>query len=489
MNKPLVLGGAVFIAGIIAIGTITFLNSRPITPQTPPHHGPAPTATPPAPPPAVSTPFISPSSIITTDLTKNFNLGLNFFIFQGGKNLKFNSARALSAASTATDMKALGASVVRQLTNGDVAWDTVEPTEGVWNWTITDDALKTLPATTQPIMTLFSMQYASPNAPWKTTGTFEKTMTTEAETYIRTVVGRYKDQITYWEIGNEMDHWRASAPGELEKVKKILGSEKLPKLMPTDEYTPEDQGKFFAAAAAIIREVDSNAVVVMPGIAAIESYQANVWLPGFVKGAGTSTFDVVNYHDYSSWDGMQGRIDILKKEMTTLGISSKPIWLTETGSTTDGTLAIRTNYPNSTITQAADVLRRSLMAFSNDIPLVLWHTYFSSPSQNETNAWRGYGLRDENGNHSPSYDMYAALGAYFPATSVENLSTASEEFIMKITAETGKIAYVTWGNSGSWTVPTGVTKESIPVDTELSDSIVTAGTSIKLGTIPQIFRE
>ena len=494
MKKPILI---ISILGVLVLFAGTAVGAYVLSAHSTPVSAAASTTTAAAVTTATSTPSPSEQSAPTastttpgsTDLLSNYHLGLNFFIFKGGtgKAATMNSTRSLAPDTTATDLASLHAEVVRQLTNADALWDTVEPREGAWNWTSTDSALQALSATSEPIVDLFAMQYASPNAPWKTTGTFEKTMTPEAETYLRAVVGRYKDIVKYWEIGNEMDHWRAADPG-VTAPKNLSADSKLPQLKPTDGYSPEDQGKFFAAAAAIVREIDPDAVMVMPGMASVDSFQTGTWLPGFVKGAGTDGFDVVNYHDYQSWDGMQSRFNALHTAMQTLGISGKPIWLTETGSTTDATLAQRTNYPNSTTTQAADVLRRLLTALSNGVNVAIWHTYFSSPSLNGTNAWRGYGLRDENGTQYPSYSAYQALGESFPATSVQNISTTSGMYVIKITPVSGPVAYAVWG-SGTWTVPTGLTSQYTISSTAVAKTAApAAGSSVTLSVIPQLFR-
>ena len=472
MSKAVVLGVSVGIAGILAIGAWWMYASLFTIPTHPP------------------IPSIPSDSTSPRDLSNNHNLGLNFFIFDGAAKPGHNNARAITPTATETDLAALHATAFRQFTNGDVMWNTIEPKEGAWNWTKTDEALATIAKTAEPIATLFAMQYASPNAPWKTAGTFEKIMTPEAEAYLRAVVGRYKGIVTYWEIGNEMDHWRAADPDEMLKHqgKPMGATEKMPTLLPTDGYDPEDQGKFFAAAAAIIREEDSDAVLVMPGISGSNTYNTETWLPGFVQGAGTDGFDVVNYHDYPSWDGMQSRFDLLKAATETLGISEKPIWLTETGSTADESLSQRTNYPNSTTTQAADVIRRLLVAFSNDVRLVLWHTYFSSPSENSMNDWRAYGLRDENGDNHASYEAYRALAESFPATSVTNVSTVDGMYVMDIQSIDGPSAFAVWG-TGSWTLPGKLTTQYTITPTGLSKATAPAeGTEIVLSAIPQLFR-
>lgn len=213
----------------------------------------------------------------------------------------------------------------------------------------------------------------------------------------------------------------------------------------------------------------------------------NTWLPGIVDGAGKEAFDVVNYHDYESWDGMQSRIDLLKKTMKTLGVTNTPIWLTETGSTASGTLTVRTDYPNSPVSQAADVIRRPLTAFANGINVTLWHTYFSS-SDEPTNRWRAYGLYDANGTASPAYSVYKTLTDSFPASSIENISPNAETFIMKITSMNAEITYAVWGTTGTWVTPSGITTAYTITDSGISSSPASPGSTITLSPTPQLFR-
>ncbi len=112
--------------------------------------------------------------------------------------------------------------------------------------------------------------------------------------------------------------------------------------------------------------------------------------------------------------------------MAAHGLSDKPIWLTETGSTADPTLADRTDYPNSPETQAADVFRRTILAYALGDSFVMWHSYIGSPAT-PNNLWRLYGLRTDTAEAQPSY--YAAqllTTELLPYNSVETLSTGAE---------------------------------------------------------------
>ncbi len=473
MSKSMLV---IAVSGVIFLLTATAISERltntaSVVPSTPSASSPSPVRE-------------APSSKY---LETGYHLGLNFFVFP--RNATDDTARALTAPETATQLQTLHAEVARQLTNGDTLWSAVEPKANAWNWATTDSMFQSFSSSVEPIADLFSMQYASPNAPWNISGPFEKTMTAEAETYIRTVVRRYKDSVTYWEIGNEMDHWKLLDPGNLEAIHGKFSdvTEKLPTLLPSDGYSPAEQGAFFAATANIVREEDPDAILVMPGMSAAQDYQLNTWLPGFVAGAGTDAFDIVNYHDYGSWSDMEGRLSALKASMQTLGIANKPIWLSETGSSADTTLTQRTNYPNSTVTQAADVIRRLLIAQTNGVSTAIWHTFYSSPSTG-TNTWRAYGLLNEHGEESPSYGAFATLAEVFPATSVEDIATTPGTYIVKITSSHDNVAYAVWG-SGTWTIPEGIAEEYTISSTGVAKSAAPAeGSTVTLSPIPQLFR-
>src|SRR3989338_5315812 len=136
-------------------------------------------------------PLLSPKIQRSTE-TPQF--GVNF--------IRYGSA---PTADIYQDFKTLGVETFRQLTSEDVGWNNVEPTNDQWNFNATDDAI--MKAEVEPIVTLFTLQYASPNPPWSTKDSvFQKTVGPDAKNYVETVVKRYKDYVKYWEIGNEMDH-------------------------------------------------------------------------------------------------------------------------------------------------------------------------------------------------------------------------------------------------------------------------------------------
>ena len=173
-------------------------------------------------------------------------------------------------------------------------------------------------------------------------------------------------------------------------------------------------------------------------------------------------------------------------------ITDKPVWLTETGSTADPSLTIRTNYPNSPKSQAADVFRRMVQAYGHGDSLAIWHTYISSSSTGADNDWRLYGVRTDTAQAQPSYYSFKLLTEeLIPFRSVDMLfSEPRGANVYKITKTSGEVRYVAWG-SGSYTLPPGITKMTSVIpdkDGNFAWHEVEASTQIALSPDPGLLR-
>ncbi len=345
------------------------------------------------------------------------------------------------------DFDKLGIETFRQLIKADLHWNIIEPQNNEWNFEQADEVL--MRNNQDPIVTLFSIQYASATEPWVTDpNNFKKQLSKEGREYVETVVTRYADHVRFWEIGNEMDHWRTDKPDGYD-------TSKLPKPYPANEFTPEEQGIFLAEVAEIIRQNDPDAIIILPGMSAIDNYTLGEWLPGVIKN-GHNWFDVVNYHYYGDWQNFsQARLK-LDQTLIKLGIDDKPVWLTETGSTSSRSLNMRTDYPNSQESQAADIFRRIIQSYGHGDELVLWHTYVSSQDIN-TNEWRAYGLRDEYGEAKLSINtLKLFIDELIPFDNIEIINNNSDgPNIYKITTKNNGIKYVAWG-SGYYQIPKNI---------------------------------
>jgi hypothetical protein len=487
------------------------LLPRPEKPTLPPPPAVAPAKSPPAPvnqpptkpAPQPVSPALTPTSLPAANPASagfsagplnrpdDLQIGLNFIRFYWtNKSDALDTTTAYAQPETIfKDFKGLGVQTYRQFVKADLFWDVVEPQDNQWNFTQADSVLGN--PDFEPVASLFRMQYASGTPPWAASPEqFQKTIGPEARDYLTTVVKRYASVVKYWEIGNEMDHWRAADPGGKKPSNNASRDERLPASYPADGFSPQEQGAFLAQAAQIIRENDPDAVIVLPGISGLGSYPAQTWLAGVVEGGGKDWFDITNYHYYDGWEGLSILRPRFGETLRSLGIENKPVWCTETGSSSDPTLTIRTDYPNSLETQVADIFRRTVPAWGLGDKLVVWHTYVgSSDGQGD---WRAYGIIDSKGNIQPSYYTFKLLTSeLLPYQQVEVISSDAKGLnAYKITTKAGAVRYVAWGK-GKFTLPAGVSQStSVLPDRQggFKWSPAAAGASLPLTSLPILIK-
>lgn len=384
--------------------------------------------------------------------TSNPQIGLNFiryfFTEDGFADRGYNQPSWMEK-----NMKDLGVQSQRQLIKGDVLWDVVEPQDNQWNFTQTDAVL--MNTQVAPIVTLFYLQYSSATPPWETDGKkFQKRLGVEAKDYLKTVVTRYADYVKYWEIGNEMDHWRISNsqdPFNQKNDAKKIFAEESKTIMPDSEFTPEEQGIFFKEVSQLIRDIDPDAVILMPGMGGLDDYTINTWFKSVLIGGGNDWFDIINYHYYSSWEPFVLSRKKLQNFIEQNNLLNKNVWLTEAGVTSDPTLTIRTDYPNSDKEQAAEIFRMSMQSWANGDENFIWHTYIGSAGQSD---WRHYGIIDNNGDKKISYSSFELLTKeIIPFLKIETVNwDPQKRNIYKITKQNNDILYVAWG-SGEFMIP------------------------------------
>jgi hypothetical protein len=420
----------------------------------------------------------------------NLQIGLNFIrvYFSNRPNELDTTTPYLQPDAIFRDFKDLGVHAYRQFVKADLLWDVVEPRDNQWNFAQADAVIPH--PDFEPIVTLFRLQYASPTPPWATSPQqFQKRIGVEATDYLEMVVKRYAPYVKYWELGNEMPFWRAADPSDQGK-KPEQGEEKMPAAYPTDGFSPREQGVFLAQAAAIIRKNDPDAVILSPALPGLSDYDLNIWLPGVIAGGGKDWFDIVNYHFYGGWEQFTMSRPKFQEQLKKLGLDSKPVWMTETGATSSATLTLRTNYPNSTESQAADIFRRIVQAWGNGDAFVAWHTYIAT--SDNTSNWRAYGIRSEKGNAQPAYYAFKLLTSELvPFARVEKISADAKGVnAYKITTQAGAVKYVAWGR-GNYTIPPGVTQTTsvIPkADGNYAWQPTQAGKVVALSASPVLFK-
>lgn len=448
----------VFAFGLLAC-TPTERSSLPTEskpPVTRPSPTPLPTFTLPAPLPTLTPEAAVPVTRAPLRRPDALQIGLNFIRFYmddlptGAPNQR---APYLQPDWIFQDFAELGIHTYRQFVRADLLWDIVEPEDDQWYFAEADTVIPN--PDFEPIVTLFAMQYASPTPPWITDpARFEKSLGPEAQEYLEQVVTRYGPYVKYWELGNEMEHWRAADPNA-----DVPDSDaQMPEIAPPDGFSPQEQGAFLAEAAAFIRSLDPDAVIVMPGMGDIEEDTLSTWLLGVIEGGGKDWFDVINYHFYPSWEPFTIRRAQFQALLEQQGLADKPVWLTETGATASESLDARTDYPNSYTSQAADIFRRIVPAYALGDDLVMWHTYIDT-TDSPTNRWRLYGVRSDRGEAHPSYAALKLLiEELLPFAQVETVVSDPRALnAYKITTQRGDVRYVVWG-TGTYRIPEGITR-------------------------------
>ena len=442
---------------------------------------PTPTPAPqqqPSQPPQELTPWASLPPTPTYLGQDDFQVGVSFIRFYFGGDDPFKPETIFA------DFDDLGVQMYRHLVKAELTWRNIEPQNDQWHFEVADSIIFNSP---QPfIATVFDYSYASGTPPWCTDpADFQKTLGPEAKDYLDHILARYGPHVKYWEIGNEMEHWRAADPDNDREV------DTLPRCVPPDGFSPQEQGRFLAQVAQYIRERDPDAVILMPGMIGLSDYNINNWFAGVIEGGGTDWFDIVNYHYYGPWVRYPKLRANLDAFLRAHGIADKPVWVTETGTTSSPTLTERTDYPNSPEEQAADVFRRLVAAWGAGDQVALWHTYIGSPDEPE-NVWREYGLREADGSPKPALYTFRLLTTELvPFQKVEALQVGARgSNVYRITTRAGAVKVVVWGQ-GTFTVPAGLAQMTSVVpngDGNFAWQAVSPGQQIPLSDIPVLLK-
>jgi len=286
------------------------------------------------------------------------------------------------------------AKIARQLTFGDVLWKTVEPTDNSWNFVYSDSVFLNYPSIDY-IGNLYCISMKDTlgyQVPWKACKDVANPSckwlaardSNDTKEYIQTVIKRYKNTIKYWEIGNEVEN--NSFPAS---------------------FPPEQFVQFFKYNYRWIKSSDANAKILIPsffGTYGLPLQSKYDWLRNFFKLGGGAYIDIIAYHDYNSWWTLPLHIDSIKSIRNSFGFQAKPIWLTESSISSNIT-SITPSYA-SIDEQAADVWRRSCLAWSKEVELYNWHSLWSSAPPS---TWQEFGLVDNTGKKKKSFHSYKLL--------------------------------------------------------------------------------
>ncbi len=275
------------------------------------------------------------------------------------------------------------------------------------------------------------------------------------------LVQRYKDQVSYWEIGNEVDVNPRLVPSN--SPFGCWGD------MQDPYYGGERYARMLRAVVPTMRAADPNVKIVLGGLLLSElsltdpsNGHPERFLEGVLRGGGASWFDIVAYHSYPVynkpsmdhdldpgfiWSSMGGwtvgKANYLRGVMARYGVN-KPLWLNKTGLICMRGSANCTQPSAAMLDAQADHLIRIMSrAAAAGIQQVSWYT-LSGP------GWRNGGLLNASQNPRPSYlaykQMIGLVIGYRSVTRVADYGAAVEAYRF---VKAGTFVDVLWSSSGS----------------------------------------
>ena len=201
-----------------------------------------------------------------------------------------------------------------RLMDAYVAWPSLEPVKGCWNFEMLDKYVSY--ATDHRVELLLPLTFTPTWASARPTERSAYVSGNAAEpddiedwrNYVRTVALRYKGRIRHYEIWNEPNLSRFFS-GSVDQMINLARE-----------------------AYAILKEVDSNNVIVSP--AATQGDKGLAWLESYFSKGGGNYADVIGYHFYVTPRPPEAMVPIALKVrdlMAKYGQENKALWNTESG--------------------------------------------------------------------------------------------------------------------------------------------------------------
>jgi GH35 family endo-1,4-beta-xylanase len=266
-----------------------------------------------------------------------------------------------------------------------IEWMDVEPRNNEYRWEDTDNFIDLLYKNgLNMVFTLRSVSSWGTKHSAARGGFARASMPLSMKEYLEFVsqtVKRYKNKVKYWQIENEPcgRFWRSSKKNYAILLKSAYG---------------------------VIKNEDPDSHVLLGGLTArkIIEDEGNGFLSTILKHGAGNYFDILDIHAYREVSRIEKATQNARKILVKYGFSgtrSKPIWITETGT------PVRAG-ATSEEEQAADVIRRYVIAFANGVEKVFWWKVsddFRSHSVNSSSL-KFYGLLDFDLRPKPAYYAY-----------------------------------------------------------------------------------
>lgn len=203
--------------------------------------------------------------------------------------------------------------------------------------------------------------------------------------YVSDTVSRYRDDIHYWEVGNEMNtqtFWHS---------------------------TPAEYAHLLAVAHDAIKSADPSAKVLIGGVVGKSSA---AWLTAILEDPdhpAADNFDVAAFHSYQDFGELaQRNVEQIETALSDGGVGDRPLWVTETGASADPEQQSNPAYKGPE-GQAQWLRDRMALLASLGADKVFWFKLMdlSEPDEHNELGISYAGLLDYDLSPRPALDAYA----------------------------------------------------------------------------------
>ncbi len=269
----------------------------------------------------------------------------------------------------------------------DLPWPEIEPKQGQFTWQVPDAFVSQAhDQGLQLLLILHSVpSWASAGAAGP--GGAHRSLPRDYQAwgnYVSQTVSRYKGSVQAWEIWNEPDlagNW--------------LG-------------TPGDYAQLLAVAYQAVKRADPSAQVLFAGLA-LNFGSANE-NPQFFQQAlsdprfpAAQFFDVANFHSYGPTSDADKRLALVRAALQQAGVADRPIWITETGYSSDPGSQRLPGFPKGPDGQVQYV--RTVVPYLLQQPgvaKVFWYELYDYIAT--AGSFKNYGLLDGQLHPRPAWD-------------------------------------------------------------------------------------
>jgi hypothetical protein len=314
-----------------------------------------------------------------------------------GLNFPFRAPEAATIDEHMSKLTGCGAQIYRQTAYADLIWRHVEPRDNEYHFDYPDSVFKRY-SQYEYVANLYSLTIANANngnvgfqVPWRacrnspSCGWNYALDSLATIDYLTSCVNRYQSQVKYWEIGNETQNGN------------------YPLGIPNANFTD-----FMSHNYRWIKAANPEVKVLLPGTVGTYGFPMQNtyrWLHALFSSGAGKYFDVFSFHDYNSWWTTPVHIDSITAIRNLYDLQNKEIWITESSVSSSNFSDITPSY-SSADEQAADVWRRSSIAWAKGISVFFWHGGWSTGIPSE---WAEFGILSPNGKKKKSYHSYKLL--------------------------------------------------------------------------------